>query len=145
METQLFLLRYKSLKEEFPNEIPSFTQIYDSSGKIISESFNSVQLERDARKHSEMKCIEDALRVKNEKYLVDVTLYTSLEPCLQCAGAICKTKIPKVVYFLPAKRGEGISSLSWENIYLMNHFPKLIWIENQKILSDFKSFFKEKR
>ncbi len=140
-----FLNAYKSAKQQYPNEIPSFTQIYDPSGNLLAESNNLVESTLNATEHSEINAINKALKTLREKYLIDVTLLTALEPCLQCAGSILRVKIPRVLYFLPAKKGEGITSYSTESIYLLNHFPKLEYIENSEIMNDFKEFFREKR
>jgi len=141
-----FLHRWSEIRKNFPNEIPSFTQIYSESDyKFISESFNQVESDRNATLHSEIIAIESATKHQNQKYLTDSILITALEPCLQCAGAILRVKLPKVYYFLPAKPGEGISSYSTESIYLMNHFPTIQLIENSVIKNEFREFFKEKR
>lgn len=140
-----FLKSYKTAKQQYPNEIPSFTQIYDQSGNLLAESFNVVESTLNATEHSEINAIHKALKRLQEKYLMEVTLVTALEPCLQCAGSILRVKIPRVLYFLPAKKGEGITSYSMESIYLLNHFPKLEYIENSEIMNDFKEFFREKR
>jgi tRNA(adenine34) deaminase len=140
-----FLESYKKSKKLHSDEIPSFTQIYDSNNKLVAESFNGVESSLNATSHSELIAIELALSKSNQKYLTDYILITALEPCLQCGGSILRVKIPRVIYFLPAKKGEGISSLSTESIYLLNHFPKIELVENSEIKKDFEDFFKEKR
>ncbi|MDZ4725162.1 MAG: nucleoside deaminase [Leptospira sp.] len=140
-----FLINYKLSKSNLPHEIPSFTEIYSPDRKLIASASNAVESMLNATLHSEVIAIERALKSLNEKYLMGCLLITTLEPCLQCSGAIFRVKIPEVVYFLPAKNGEGISSYSPESIYLLNHYPKLTYIKNSSILTDFKDFFKEKR
>jgi len=142
---QNFLDSYELAKTKHPEEIPSFTQIIDKSGNVLSENFNSVESRLNATEHSEILAINAALKSTNQKYLTDKILVTALEPCLQCAGAILRVKIPHVIYFVTAKKGEGITSYSTESIYLLNHFPKLEFIENYQIKKDFIEFFKEKR
>ncbi|TGN10956.1 nucleoside deaminase [Leptospira ilyithenensis] len=141
-----FLHRWSEIRKNFPAEIPSFTQIYsEPNQELISESFNHVESEKNATLHSEIIAIEAATKQLNEKYLTDAILITALEPCLQCAGAILRVKLPKIYYLLPAKPGEGISSYSTESIYLLNHFPTIRLIENSVIKNEFLEFFKEKR
>jgi len=142
---EAFLAQYRYTKTKFPNEIPSFTQIYTNKDELISESFNNVESQLNATSHSEINAIDLALKKMNGKYLMDCRLVTTLEPCLQCAGSIIRVKLPEIYYFLPAKKGEGITSYSMESIYLLNHFPKIELIKNSSIESDFKAFFKEKR
>lgn len=44
--------------------------------------------------HGEMDCLQNAGRMASYR---DCTLYTSLSPCMMCAGTIVQFKIPRVV------------------------------------------------
>ncbi|WP_406600540.1 nucleoside deaminase [Leptospira sanjuanensis] len=125
-------------------EIPSFTRIYHKQ-ELVSETLNEVEKNKDSSFHSEILCIRDAKEKLKTRYLSDCILITSLEPCLMCAGTILLSRIPKVIYLLPAKQGEGISSLSIETIYSRNFFPELICIPAEISKNAFKSFFKARR
>lgn len=140
-----FLERYKVEVSKFQNEIPSYSEIVTKEGNLVSSSFNSVEQTLNPTKHSEILAIEKALSLVEGRYLTDHILLTALEPCLLCAGAILRVKLPEVVYFVPAKPGQGISSYTTESIYLLNHFPKCTLIPKSHIKFEFLSFFKEKR
>ncbi|WP_017851229.1 nucleoside deaminase [Leptospira interrogans serovar Szwajizak] len=139
-----FLKKLENLVTRGREEIPSFTRIYHKE-KLISETFNEVEKKSDSSFHSEILCIRNAKEKLKTRYLVDCMLITSLEPCLMCAGTILLSRIPKVVYLLPAKQGEGISSLSIEMIYSRNFFPELLCIPTEISKNAFKSFFKVRR
>lgn len=125
-------------------EIPSFSQIYHQD-HLIAESWNRVEEDRSAVHHSESLCIDKALMIQKDKYLLDHELFTTMEPCLMCVGILAKARISSVTYFIPARKGEGISSVPWEQIYHWNHVPKFILSEDPRIFSILKNFFKEKR
>ncbi|MBM9576752.1 nucleoside deaminase [Leptospira sp. 201903070] len=139
-----FLDRMKSLISNEGKEIPSLTRIYQKE-KLIAESSNEVEKNSDSSYHSEILCLREAKERIGTRYLTDCLLITSLEPCLMCAGTILLSRIPTVVYLLPAKQGEGISSLSIETIYSRNFFPELICIPANLSKEAFKSFFKARR
>lgn len=139
-----FLNKLENLVTRDREEIPSFTRIYHKE-KLISETFNEVEKKSDSFFHSEILCIRNAKEKLKTRYLADCMLITSLEPCLMCAGTILLSRIPKVVYLLPAKQGEGISSLSIEMIYSRNFFPELFCIPTEISKNAFKSFFKVRR
>ncbi|EMN69702.1 cytidine and deoxycytidylate deaminase zinc-binding region [Leptospira interrogans serovar Bataviae str. UI 08561] len=139
-----FLNKLENLVTRDREEIPSFTRIYNKE-KLISETFNEVEKKSDSSFHSEILCIRNAKEKLKTRYLADCMLITSLEPCLMCAGTILLSRIPKVVYLLPAKQGEGISSLSIEMIYSRNFFPELFCIPTEISKNAFKSFFKVRR
>ncbi|TGL72894.1 nucleoside deaminase [Leptospira levettii] len=140
-----FLERYSIEITKHKNEIPSYSEILTKEGNLVSSSFNSVEQTLNPTKHSEILAIEAALTFTDGRYLSEHILLTALEPCLLCAGAILRVKLPEVVYFVPAKPGEGISSYTTESIYLLNHFPKCTLIPKSHIKFEFLSFFKEKR
>ncbi|EMP09035.1 cytidine and deoxycytidylate deaminase zinc-binding region [Leptospira interrogans serovar Pyrogenes str. 200701872] len=139
-----FLNKLENLVTRDREEIPSFTRIYHKE-KLISETFNEVEKKSDSSFHSEILCIRNAKEKLKTRYLADCMLITSLEPCLMCAGTILLSRISKVVYLLPAKQGEGISSLSIEMIYSRNFFPELFCIPTEISKNAFKSFFKVRR
>lgn len=138
-----FLNRLENLVLQENEEIPSFTRIYHKE-ELISETFNEVEKNRTLIFIARFFVFETQKKIKT-RYLMDCMLITSLEPCLMCAGTILLSRIPKVVYLLPAKQGEGISSLSIEMIYSRNFFPELFCIPTEISKNAFKSFFKVRR
>ena len=67
-------------------------------GKIISRSYNQKKLKNIATYHAEILAINKACKKLNTWHLEDCTLYTTVEPCLMCAGAIIQSRISRVVY-----------------------------------------------
>lgn len=67
-------------------------------GKIIAESFNLVEKNKDATFHAEMQCLKEGQKIFNNWRLNDCTLYTTLEPCLMCYGAAILSRIKRIVY-----------------------------------------------
>ncbi|EPG74358.1 cytidine and deoxycytidylate deaminase zinc-binding region [Leptospira fainei serovar Hurstbridge str. BUT 6] len=139
-----FLERFHALRPENREEIPSFTRIY-KSGEFVCEASNLVEVSQDSSRHSEIIAIGKAKEVLKDRYLTDCLLITTLEPCLMCAGTILLSRIPKVAYLLPARQGEGISSLSLETIYSRNFFPDLLLIRTAETRLSFQEFFRDKR
>ncbi|HBB25428.1 MAG TPA: 16S rRNA (cytidine(1402)-2'-O)-methyltransferase [Bacteroidetes bacterium] len=66
--------------------------------EVIGRGSNEIQRRADPTRHAEIVAIEEAVRVRGEKFLADCTLYVTLEPCAMCAGAIVLARIPTVVY-----------------------------------------------
>src|SRR4030095_11560570 len=63
-------------------------------GRVISEGHNRRVQEADPTAHGEMDCLRRAGRRKRYD---DVILYTTLSPCMMCAGTIVQFGIPRVV------------------------------------------------
>ena len=66
--------------------------------KVLAESHNRTVEQHDPTAHAESLAIRAAARRLGDWRLTDCTLYTTLEPCAQCAGAIVLARIPRLVF-----------------------------------------------
>lgn len=66
--------------------------------KIIARAHNLTELLNDVTAHAEMQAITAAANYLGGKYLLNCTLYVTLEPCQMCAGALNWSQISKIVY-----------------------------------------------
>lgn len=62
--------------------------------QLLASGHNQRVQKGDPIAHGEMDCLRKAGRQKSYK---DMTLYTSLSPCMMCSGTIVQFKIPRVV------------------------------------------------
>jgi tRNA(adenine34) deaminase len=69
-----------------------------SNHKIIGKGHNLTEQLNDVTAHAEMQAITAAANYLGAKYLVDCTLYVTLEPCVMCGGALYWSQISKVVF-----------------------------------------------
>ncbi len=65
---------------------------------IIARAHNLTETLNDSTAHAEMQALTAAANYLGSKYLVDCTLYVTLEPCSMCAGAAYWTQISRIVY-----------------------------------------------
>ena len=109
--------------------------------RIIARAHNLTEQLNDVTAHAEMQAITSAANYLNGKYLVDCSLYATLEPCIMCAGALIWSQLERVVYGASdPKRGFHQAALSLH--------PKTavlggIMAKEAKLLLD--NFFREKR
>ena len=68
------------------------------NNKIIGKGHNLTEQLNDVTAHAEMQAITAATNYLGAKYLVDCTLYVTLEPCVMCGGALYWSQISKVVF-----------------------------------------------
>ena len=78
-------------------------------GQVIARGHNRRVQEGDPIAHGEMDCLRRAGRRPHYK---TVTLYTSLSPCMMCAGTIVQFGIPRVVVGEDKNFGGNIPFLS---------------------------------
>lgn len=67
-------------------------------GALVGEGQNRVEELRSPLAHAELLALEQALAHVGEKRLPDAVLYSTLEPCFLCAGAILHTRVRRVVF-----------------------------------------------
>ncbi|NND61668.1 MAG: nucleoside deaminase [Flavobacteriaceae bacterium] len=66
--------------------------------RIIARAHNLTETLNDVTAHAEMQAITAAANYLGGKYLIDCTLYVTIEPCQMCAGALYWSQISKIVY-----------------------------------------------
>jgi tRNA(adenine34) deaminase len=93
MEAALRLARAASVREEVP-----VGAVVVSEGEILAEAHNETVQRRDPTAHAELLALQRALQNVGEDRLSLATLYITLEPCAQCAGAIVLAKVGRVVF-----------------------------------------------
>ncbi len=115
--------------------------------QVIAKGYNQVELLKDPTAHSEIIAITAAANYFEDWRLLKTTLYTTLEPCTMCAGAIINSRISRVVWGAPDIR-VGANG-SWIDVFQKKHpihevevRPRVLEKESAFLL---KSFFEEKR
>jgi tRNA(adenine34) deaminase len=68
------------------------------AGVTIASAHNETVARRDPTAHAELLALQRALQHAGTGRLTDATLYVTLEPCAQCAGAMVLSKVGRVVY-----------------------------------------------
>jgi tRNA(adenine34) deaminase len=79
------------------DEIPVGTVIV-CQDRIIARGHNLTETLNDITAHAEMQAMTAAAGFLGGKYLVNCTIYVTLEPCVMCAGALGWSQIDRIVY-----------------------------------------------
>jgi len=96
-------------------------------GEIIATGQNRVILDSDPTAHAEIVALRAAGRVLGNYRLEDCDLYTTLEPCAMCAGAILHARIRRLIYAASdPKAGACGSVLSVLNHPQLNHRVEVV-------------------
>ena len=87
------------------------------NGEIIARAHNQVESLQDATAHAEILCLRQASKKLNNWRLLESTLYTTLEPCSMCAGALILSRVKNLVWGAPdIRQGAGGSWIDLLNI-----------------------------
>lgn len=66
--------------------------------KIIARGYNQVEKLNDCTAHAEIIALTSAFNYLGSKYLIEASLFVTVEPCLMCAGALYWSKIGSIFY-----------------------------------------------
>jgi tRNA(adenine34) deaminase len=66
--------------------------------ELVAAAHNETVARGNPTYHAEFLAIERALEALETDRLTDCTLYVTIEPCAQCAGAIVLAKVGKLVF-----------------------------------------------
>ena len=80
-------------------------------GGVLAEGFNMRILKSDPTAHAEVVAIRRGARRLGDWRLEGATLYTTLEPCAQCAGALVLARVGRLVYGASDPKGGMAGSL----------------------------------
>jgi len=131
------------------NEVPIGAVIVQN-GEIIARAHNLREALQTTASHAEMLAISRANAQTGFWRLDGAILYTTVEPCMMCAGAIVQSRIKTVVYGVKDEKagcaGTIFNLLEEERF---NHQCEVVGgvmeAECQKILSQFFKELREKK
>ena len=129
----------QALKAYKKQEVP-IGAIIVKNGKIISKAYNKKENKQITTKHAEIIAIERACKKLKTWHLDGCEIYTTMEPCLMCYGAIEQSRISKIYY--------GLKNMNFGFKSKYNIETKLQVCEckiSNEYIDYMKSFFKEKR
>ncbi|HEY6954771.1 MAG TPA: tRNA adenosine(34) deaminase TadA [Flavisolibacter sp.] len=114
------------------------------NNKIIARGYNQVEKLHDPTAHAEIIALTSAFNYLGSKYLVDASLYVTIEPCLMCAGALYWSKIGRIVYGA-ADEKNGYLHITKENSPFHPKTELVKGVLQEECAELIKAFFKQKR
>jgi len=79
-------------------EVPVGAVIVDANGEMIARGFNKPISTSDPTAHAEIVALRSAGYAFANYRLTGCTIYTTVEPCAMCAGALVNARIARLVY-----------------------------------------------
>lgn len=140
MHEKYMELALKEAKKAYKKGDVPIGCIIIKNNKVISKGYNKKELKNIATKHAEIIAIEAACKKLKTWHLEDCILYTTLEPCMMCLGAIIQSRIGKIVYGATNENFGAIHNNS--NIKNIEIVDNIMLEETKKIL---QTFFSERR
>jgi len=80
-------------------------------GTVVGSAHNERELRSDPTAHAEVLALRAAAQHLGRWRLQDVTVYSTIEPCPMCAGALVAARVFRVVYGAPDEKAGAAYSL----------------------------------
>src|SRR5262245_20165723 len=90
-------------------EVPVGTCIV-SNGELLSVSGNRTRTDCDPTAHAEIVALRDASRIAGNYRLTAVDVYSTIEPCAMCAGALIQARVKRLIYGARDERAGAVDS-----------------------------------
>ncbi len=114
METDEFWMRkaIEAAKEAGTfGEVPIGACLIDAQGELLAVAGNRTIANNDPTAHAEILVLREAAALIQNYRLVNSTIYTTIEPCAMCAGALVNARIKRLVYGAKDERFGAVETL----------------------------------
>ena len=79
-------------------EVPIGAVIVSPNGEVLAAASNRTITDSDPTAHAEILALRIAAKRIGNYRLTGCTLYTTIEPCVMCAGALVNARIDRLVF-----------------------------------------------
>jgi len=92
-------------------DVPVGAIVVAASGSILARGRNRREQDQDPTAHAEVLALRSAARAQGAWRLAGATVYSSLEPCPMCAGALVNARIARIVYGCADPKAGAVDTL----------------------------------
>ena len=90
-------------------EVPVGTCVV-SREALLAIAGNRTRMDCDPTAHAEIVALREAARVIGNYRLTGVDVYSTIEPCAMCAGALIQARVRRLIYGAPDERAGAVRS-----------------------------------
>jgi len=81
-----------------------------SGGEVLAVAGNRTRTDCDPTAHAEIIALREAARRTGNYRLAGATVYSTIEPCAMCAGALIQARVPLLVYGARDEKAGAVDS-----------------------------------
>ncbi len=93
------------------DEVPIGACLIDRGGELLAIAGNRTITDSDPTAHAEILVLREAGKKIGNYRLTETTLYTTIEPCAMCAGALVNARIERLIFGAHDTRFGAVSSV----------------------------------
>jgi tRNA(adenine34) deaminase len=92
-------------------EVPIGACLVDATGELFAVASNRTITDSDPTGHAEVLVLREAGRLVGNYRLTGATVYSTIEPCVMCAGALVNARIKRLVFGAHDERFGAVETL----------------------------------
>lgn len=92
-------------------EVPIGACVVGSGETLLAVAGNNTRTLCDPTAHAEILALREAARATSNYRLTQARLYTTIEPCAMCAGALVQARIERLIYGARDERAGAVQSV----------------------------------
>lgn len=100
-----------AIEAEKMDEVPIGACLINELGEVLAVAGNRTRTDCDPTAHAEIIVLRDGAKKIGNYRLTDTTLYTTIEPCVMCAGALIQARIKRLVFGAKDERFGAVESV----------------------------------
>ena len=129
------------------DEIPIGACLTNETGEIIAVAGNRTITDNDPTAHAEILVLREAAAKIGNYRLSGATVYTTIEPCAMCAGALVNARIERLVFGAHDERFGAVETLFriCDNSSLNHRIEIKSGVLAQECRNLMQDFFRRKR
>ena len=92
-------------------EVPIGACLIDANGELLAAAGNRTIINSDPTAHAEILVLRQAAGKIGNYRLTETVLYTTIEPCAMCAGALVNARIRRLIFGAHDERFGAVTSV----------------------------------
>ena len=92
-------------------EVPVGALVVDREGVALAVAGNQTRTNCDPTAHAEVVALREAARRAGNHRLPGAVVYSTIEPCAMCAGALVQARVARLVYGARDERAGAVESV----------------------------------
>lgn len=128
-------------------EVPIGACIVSEKGELLAKAGNRTIIDTDPTAHAEILALREAAKVIGNYRLVNATVYSTVEPCAMCAGALVNARVKRLVYGTKDERFGAVETLFriCDSEHLNHRIEIISGVLEEECRSLMQNFFRKKR
>ena len=127
-------------------EVPVGTCIVKGD-ELLAVAGNRTRTDQDPTAHAEVVALREAARRVSNYRMTDAVVYSTIEPCVMCAGALIQARVSRLVYGARDERAGAVESRFkvCDTDFLNHRIELTAGVLEEECRQVMQDFFRERR